>query len=301
MTGQPRLGITLPIAEELITSGDFIRDYARQAESVGVESVWVSEHVVIAASYEPLYPFAADGLMPVDPSVIVQPDPLDLLSFVAAATTKLKLGTAMMVAPLHSPAVLAKRAASVDRLSGGRLLLGLAVGWHREEFWALGRSYERRGAQLEECIQAMRALWSECPASYAGEFVSYDSLYCLPSPSGGKVPIVLGGEGERTLRRVARLADGWFPYGLSPRDFADRAAVLRAELAKAGRSPDEVELTAWPGSYDPDGDLDAALVGDYVRAGATRIVVSPAISEAAELSSVIRRLKAYQEDVLQKV
>src|ERR1700761_3971767 len=158
----PQVGMLMPFGPGLV-SGPLLRDLAAILEAEGVESVWAVEHVVVAASYEPNYPYSVDGRMPSPPGVVPMPDPLEVLSYLAAATERLKLGTCVVVAPLHSPAVLAKRAATLDLLSGGRLLLGLGIGWQREEYEAVGAVFEGRGQRLEECVGAMRALWADHP------------------------------------------------------------------------------------------------------------------------------------------
>ncbi|KAB2389981.1 LLM class F420-dependent oxidoreductase [Actinomadura montaniterrae] len=265
-----KLGMMAPFADGLITSGGFLRDYAGTLEECGVESVWTVEHVVVAAEYEPLYPYSESGRIPGPPQGVPMPDPLDTIAYMVGGSDALRFGTAMVVAPLHSPVVLAKRAATIDLLSGGRLMLGLGIGWQKEEYAAVGVPYQRRGARLDECIDAMRALWSQSPASYRGDFVAFDRVHCLPRPASGAVPIVLGGNSEPAVRRAGRVADGWFPYTIAPDEFAQRADLLRA--TSAGRT---VEVTAWPGSCDPGREGDPDFVRRYVEAGATRIVIAP--------------------------
>ncbi|MEV5826984.1 TIGR03619 family F420-dependent LLM class oxidoreductase [Spirillospora sp. NPDC052242] len=230
------------------------------------------------------------------------PDPLDTIAYMAGGSDALRFGTAMVVAPLHSPVVLAKRAATIDLLSGGRLMLGLGIGWQKEEYAAVGVPYARRGARLDECIAAMRALWGESPASHAGEFVAFDRVHCLPRPASGSVPIVLGGNSEPAVRRAGRVGDGWFPYTIGPAEFAERAGLLRA--ASAGRP---VEITAWPGSHAPDRETDPAFVRRYVEAGATRIVIGPRVGGPdgvlgpRGLGALREQIARYRETVLEKL
>src|SRR5205809_2344789 len=153
------LGMLLPYADGLITSPSFVREFAVAAEEAGIESLWSVEHVVVAEDYEPRYPYSANGRMPTMSGVVPMPDPLELLAFIAAVTERVRLGTSVVVAPLHSPVVLAKRAATVDRLSAGRLMLGLGIGWQKEEYAAVGAPFAGRGTRLDECIGAMRELW----------------------------------------------------------------------------------------------------------------------------------------------
>src|SRR5262249_50883651 len=161
-------------------SGGFLRDFAGTLEECGVESVWTVEHVVIAEEYEPLYPYSESGRTPSGGTHVPMPDPLETIAFLAGASRTLRFGTAMVVAPLHSPVVLAKRAATIDRHSDGRLMLGLGIGWQKEEYAAVGAAYADRGRRLEECVGAMRALWRDAPASYAGRHVAFERLNSLP-------------------------------------------------------------------------------------------------------------------------
>ena len=182
----------------------------------------------MADDYEARYPYSADGRMPSAPGTTPMPDPLELLAFAAAVTDRLMLGTCVVVAPLHSPAVLAKRAATVDVLSGGRLILGLGIGWQREEYAAVGAPFTERGPRLEESVAAMRALWAGGPATYHGRYVSFERVHLTPAPTRGAVPILLGGNSAPAVRRAGRLAEGWFPYTLGPAELAERADLLRA-------------------------------------------------------------------------
>lgn len=292
-----RIGVMSPYAPQLITSGSFLREYAAALESCGAESAWTVEHVVVAQEYRPAYPYSVSGRMAGTAAVVTMPDPLELLAYLAAASSRLRLGTAVVVAPLHAPAVLAKRAATVDRLSGGRMMLGLGIGWQREEYAAVGAAFADRGARLEECVGAMRALWGEQPATFHGRFVSFDRVYCRPTPERGGVPIVLGGHSEPAVRRAGRLADGWFPFTVGPQDFARLAALLRAEAASSGREPGAVEITAWPGSATFRAQWSPDLAAAYVSAGATRLIVRADLSKPEDLGGFVERFSRYREAV----
>lgn len=247
-------------------------------EARGFDSLWLSERLTGPA-----------------------PDPLVALAMAAGRTRKLKLGTSVLVVPGRNPVVLAKELATLDRLSGGRLRLGLGIGWQREEYAAVGARFERRGLRLEEGIAAMRALWRDRPASYAGETVAFDRVHSLPQPTRGGVPVVLGGNSAAAVDRAGRLADGWFPYTIRPDDLAASAERLVAAAASAGRGADEVPITVWPGSADPSRELDAEWVGRFVAAGATRLVVRPRVATAADLAAVPAFVARYREDVLSRV
>ena len=288
----------LPFVDGLITSGAFLKDFARTVEAAGVESVWAVEHVVIAEDYEPRYPYSPEGRMPSAAGAVPMPDPLETLTFLAAASDRLLLGTAVVVAPLHSPVVLAKRAATLANLADGRLLLGLGIGWQREEYAAVGAPFDRRGLRLEEGIGAMRALWRDSPASYHGETVAFERVHSRPQPAGGSVPIVLAGNSDAAVDRAGRVADGWFPYTVGPDELAAGAARLSAAAQAAGRDPADVPITVWPGSADPARELDADWVRRFVDAGATRLIVRPPIRTRDDLDALPGFVDRYRAEVV---
>jgi probable F420-dependent oxidoreductase len=292
-----------PFVDGLITSGGFVRDLVGTLEECGVESIWTVEHVVVAEGYERRYPYSADGQMPSGAAAgsVPMPDPLDLLAFMACASTTLRLGTAVVVAPLHSPAVLAKRAATIDRLSDGRLMLGLGIGWQREEYAAVGAAFDNRGRRLEECMEAMRALWADRPASYSGRYTSFSRVNMVPGPVGRSVPIVLGGHSPAAVDRAGRVADGWFPFTISAPDFEVQADVVRSVAKEAGRVPEDVELTAWPGSADPLGEETVPWVRRFVDAGASRLVTRLRITGVDQLPQVREQLTRYTDQVIARL
>ena len=295
------LGMLLPYGEGLITSGSFVRDFAMTAEAAGVESLWSVEHVVVADDYEPNYPYSASGRMPSGGGVMPMPDPLELLAFIAGVTDRIVLGTSVVVAPLHSPVVLAKRAATIDRLSGGRLQLGLGIGWQREEYAAVGAPFSGRGKRLDECIGAMRALWRDEPATFLGKTVSFEKMHSLPRPGAGAIPIILGGNSEPAIDRVARVGDGWFPYTVGPDELAAGAAQVAKIAEASGRDPSDITITVWPGSADHARDFDIEWLRSFVAAGARRLVVRPPIAKADDLAALPEWVERYQSDVLSRL
>ncbi|MFF1569254.1 LLM class F420-dependent oxidoreductase [Streptomyces sp. NPDC058293] len=302
-----RLGMMAPFTDGLITSGGFLRDLAGTLEECGVESLWTVEHVAVAERYEPLYPYSDDGRIPGSSGAVPMPDPLETIAFLAGSSSSLRFGTAMIVAPLHSPVVLAKRAATIDRHSGGRLMLGLGIGWQKEEYAAVGVPYKDRGQRLEECVGAMRALWRSGPASYQGRHVSFEGLHSLPRPAGGAVTVVLGGNSDPAVRRAGRIGDGWFPYTITPEDFGRQADLLREAARGEGRPEDAVEITVWPGSCDRERAADPSWVRGFVDAGATRLVIAPrvrgsdGISGPRGLDALREQIGRYWAEVLEKL
>lgn len=218
---------------------DEVAALVRHAEDVGLDSLWLTEHVVVPLEHAPTYPYTPDGRLPIGAGADL-PDPLAWLAFAAAHTSRILLGTACVVLPERNPLLLAKEAATVDRLSGGRLRLGVGLGWMREEAEAVGTGWAERGRRVDEGIARLRELWGEAPALTAA-----GPAHSLPRPARADgVPIVVCGPSDAAARRAGRLGDGWFT-GHRDRDVvAARLAVLRAAATEAGRDPGAVELTA---------------------------------------------------------
>lgn len=215
---------------------------ARAVEAAGFESLWVADHVVIPRSYASIYPYDRGGRLP--QVELPFPDPFVWLAYAAAQTTTLQLATGVLVLPQRQPLVVAKQAATLDRLSGGRLLLGVGAGWLQEEFAALDVPFGERGRRLDEYIAALRALWRGDAASFSGDFVRFEGVEARPTPLHGAVPIVIGGHTERAARRAGRLGDGFYPGRGRPEELAHLVEVLRGAARAAGRDPDAIELTA---------------------------------------------------------
>lgn len=226
-------------------------EICRRAEAAGFESVWGGEHVVLPDSIASKYPYTEDGKIPAEPDTPI-PDPLIWLAFAAAAAPRLRLGTCILIVPQRNPLVLAKELATLDQLSGGRVELGLGVGWLAEEFDALGVPWERRGARNDEYIAAMRVLWAGPHAEFHGEFVDFEPVTCSPRPVNGNIPVLVGGDTDAAVRRAARIADGYFP---GEGDY-ERLGVLRGRLREAaeevGRDPDSIEINAMFGTQMMD-------------------------------------------------
>ena len=217
---------------------------APAAERAGFATLWSGEHVVMVDRSASRYPYSDDGQIAV-PSTADWIDPLIGLSFAAAATSSIRLATGVLLLPEHNPVVVAKQAATLDSLSGGRFTLGVGIGWSREEFDALGVPFERRGARTAEYAAAMRTLWRDDIASFDGEFISFDSVRVNPKPfSGNGIPIVCGGNSDAALRRVAAWADGWYGFNLDGvREAAERIAFLRGVCAQRGRDRRDLRVT----------------------------------------------------------
>ncbi|GBE24790.1 MAG TPA: LLM class F420-dependent oxidoreductase [Actinobacteria bacterium] len=229
------------------------------AEQAGFDSVWTVEHIIWPEEYNSTYPYHPSGKMQGNTTTAI-PDSLTWLTWVGANTTTLKLATGILLVPERNPLVLAKAAATLDHLSGGRFELGIGVGWLKEEFEALGVPFERRGARTDEYIAAMRVLWAEDNVSFAGEFTNFSNVTSRPHPVNGAVPIVVGGHTDAAARRAGRLGDGFFPGRGSFDDFVRLKEVMNNAAERAGRDPAEIELSLpMPAGADPRADIEALI------------------------------------------
>jgi probable F420-dependent oxidoreductase len=257
------------------------------------------EHVIMAEDYEPLYDYSDDGRAPVAPTTQM-PDPLHWLSFAAAWSEKLVLGTGVLIGPQHSAAMLAKRLATLDALSGGRLRVGVGIGWQKEEYQSVGVPYQRRGARLDELLDAMRSLWADDPATFHGDFVNFDKVYCDTKPANGStVPMYIGGSSEAAARRAGVRGDGFFPYVISPEDLTARLATAREAAAQAGRElPENYSVTIWPWSYQNGGTFDLDLIKAYRDAGVDRLIIASFEGGGDSIEDIRRLIGDYQDRIL---
>ena len=296
-----KLGYLPPMTKGFTTNPDYVTPLVEMLEAVGVESVWAVEHVIMARDYEPLYPYSADGRAPTAPDTLM-PDPLEWLAFVAARTESLRLGTSVVIASQHNAVVLAKRVATLDALSAGRVRLGVGIGWQREEYEAVGIPYRDRGRRLDECIDAMRVLWAEDSASFHGRHFDFEAVHLDTKPARPEgVPILIGGSSEHAARRAGRRGDGFYPYVISPEDYAARIEDLRVAAREVGRDPDRIELSVWPGSYDFTRTFDVELVREYRDLGIARVVVSCGEAQTLDIAKQRDFLRRYQDDILARL
>jgi probable F420-dependent oxidoreductase len=232
------------------------------AERAGFATLWSGEHVVMVDESASRYPYSDDGRIAV-PAEADWIDPLIGLSFVAAATSSIRIATGVLLLPEHNPVLVAKQAATLDTLSGGRFTLGIGIGWSREEFDALGVPFERRRVRTKEYVDAMRTLWRDDVASFDGEFVGFDGVRVNPKPvHGRRIPIVLGGNGDAALRRVATWGDGWYGFNLENVDaVADRVGYLRQLCSEVGRDPGELRLAVALRDLKPGDPVALASLG----------------------------------------
>jgi probable F420-dependent oxidoreductase len=269
-----------------VETPEYATGFGRLAEELGFESVWPVEHVVMPAEYESRYPYARSGRMPIPDAAI--PDPLIWNTWVGAVTSRLVLGTGMLILPQRNPVVLAKAMASLDVLSGGRTILGVGLGWLREEADAVGTDFGARGRRADEYIGAMRALWSQPVASYRGDTVKFEAVKCNPLPTRS-VPIHIGGHTPAAARRAGRLGDGFLPLGGGPEDLAPLRKIVEESAREAGRDPAAIEITHV-------GTPDLASAQACADAGVQRMLVA---SLEPDLESVKRVMGPFSQSVIQ--
>lgn len=258
-----KFAVVAPVAGGATAEPDFMAALAQHLEACGFESLVVVEHTVLMSQYASVYPYDASGRvdLPADCSV---PDPLDLLAFLAGQTRRLGLATGVVVLPNHHPVVLAKRAATVDALSGGRLRLCVGMGWLKEEIEACGTDFASRGRRADEQLAVLRLLWQDRPqgADFHGEFFDFDHAMCYPKPFPKPlphIPIHIGGHSRAAARRAGRLGDGFQPLGVGGAELAELVSLMREEAERCERDPDALELSLGHIVTKVDGERAAKL------------------------------------------
>ncbi|WP_067178649.1 LLM class F420-dependent oxidoreductase [Microtetraspora niveoalba] len=270
-----KYAVIAPVAANTTADPEWISGYAQHAEACGFESIVAVEHAVVMTGYSSVYPYDRSGKMELADDCDI-PDPLDLLAFLAARTSRIGLATGVLVLPNHHPVVLAKRLATIDALSGGRLRLCVGMGWMREEIEACGAPFEARGRRADEQIDVMRKLWAGASpegVEHHGEFFDFRGAMSYPKPvRPDGVPIHIGGHSVAAARRAGRRGDGLQPLGVAGDDLRRLVGVMREEAEKNGRDPDALELSLGHlvGRITPErAESLAALGADRVVLAAT--------------------------------
>ncbi|MCH7488817.1 MAG: LLM class F420-dependent oxidoreductase [Chloroflexi bacterium] len=222
---------------------DNIASFAKTADAAGYDGIWVFDHVVLQKEQQSKYPYSPDGKLGFPPTMDFL-EPLTLLTFLAGITERARLGTSVLVLPMRQPVLHAKIMATIDFLSGGRFVLGAGVGWWKQEFEVLSVPFETRGKRMDECLQLVKALWTDEFVNFQGEFYQAVDWTCNPKPvQEGGIPIWLGGGSKGQLRRIGKYADGWLATPLSMATLDDDFAIAKEAAVAAGRDPDALTLT----------------------------------------------------------
>jgi probable F420-dependent oxidoreductase len=240
---------------------DAIVRAAREAEEAGFDSLWAGEHVVL-----PDPQVRPSPMHPQDPAL----DPLLALAWAAAHTATIRLATGIVILPQRNPVVLAKQVASLDVLSGGRVMLGIGAGYLEPEFRAVGANFAERGAVTDEYLDAMQALWYDRHPAYHGRFADFAGIDAHPRPLQRPVPLVVGGHTAPAYRRALARAHGWYGYALTPQQAAASVAGL---AAAAGQVERPAELGQLEISVTPRGEITRDLAAEFAQAGVHRLVL----------------------------
>jgi probable F420-dependent oxidoreductase len=270
---------------------DSLARLARLADDAGIESMWSIEHVVVPVGYQSTYPYNKSGKLPM-PDNMPLPDPLLSLAFAAAVTKKIRLATGILILPQRHPLYVAKEVATLDVLSGGRMMLGIGSGWLKEEFDALGIPFNERGARTNEAIRALRSLWKPSAEAFDGKFYKWTAVESNPKPvQPGGVPIIVGGHSEAAARRAGRFGDGFFPGKGDEQTLRHLFGVMREEAKKAGRDPAKIEITSGAAK-------DVDTVRRFEAIGVSRMTVAPSGSDA---DSIAKGIDKFANEVMAKL
>ena len=256
-------------------------------EALGFESVWTGEHVVIPKEYVSRYPYNNTGKIGVAMETPFT-DPLVTLSFVAAHTTRLKLATGITILPQTNPLLLAKQVASLDHLSGGRVLLGLGVGWLAEEFRAMGVPFENRGKRFDDYLDAMKKVWSGKLTEHQSKFLDWSGFKSFPLPNQRPhPPIIIGGHSPAALQRTVQMGDGWFGFTQDATNLAEIVFKLRIAAEAIDRDPNSIEITALWRDYK----LGMDSLETFRQIGVSRLLVPLGLLEREDCDKSLDQLK----------
>ena len=283
-----KLGLSF-INARAVASPEKVVQLARGAEEIGLESLWTFEHVVLSSMPTERGPYRGMPIL----------DPLIALSFAAAVTERVRLATGVLVLPLHEPVALSKRVASLDVLSGGRVILGIGTGYYEPEFDAVGVPLAGRGHRADEYLAAMRVLWSSGPAKYEGSVVSFREVEAHPRPiQGADIPVVVGGRSPLAYRRAVTQATGWYGFALD----VEQAGWCIQDLKRmVGELPRPDSLGALEISVATPDLPDERLVDAYAGLGVSRLTVpipdEPSASALAGFFDRLHQLRQYADDI----
>jgi probable F420-dependent oxidoreductase len=283
--------------------GDFapVVELVRIADQAGIDQINVPDHVVMGEATDK-YPYGKFVTPPSYPWC----EPFLYLAAMAGATQRIRLSTGIAIAPLRPAVLLAKQAASLDVLSGGRFDLGVGVGWQREEYLACGVSFEARYSILDEQMRACRLLWSDAPASFSGEFINFERIYSRPFPVQKRLPVLLGlAPLPKNVARIAEYGDGWLPLRETPEQIDAGIKALRAAFVAKGRNPQDLQVRAVPAfEFRADGQADLettlAKIPRLIEAGATAVELYACMfcRGPDDFASFCKRLREFKQELL---
>ena len=275
------IGVSIPLPAYLVDPAYM----ARTAEHLGFESFWCAEHPFLPVKSASRFPSSADGVIPETYAHFV--DPFVALARASGATSRIKLGTSIVLVPERHPLLLAKEVSTLDHFSGGRFLFGIGAGWLREETEIMGGDFDHRWTQTRESVLAMKELWTKPEAEFHGKYYDFPLVKSNPKPAQKPYPpVLLGGSAKNVLQRVVAWADGWLPTGaVTPERVRESRATLDVLAKDAGRDPKSLSISVHGQSADHE------LITRLLDAGATRVVVRPATMRTdAEMTTELARI-----------
>ena len=274
------VGVSVPLPAYLVDVGFM----ARTAEALGFESFWCAEHPFIPVQSASRFPGSEDGIIPESYSHFV--DPFVALARASGTTTRIKLGTGIVLVPERHPLLLAKEVSTLDHFSGGRFLFGIGAGWLREETEIMGGDFDHRWTQTRESVLAMKELWTKPEAEFHGRYYNFPPVRSYPKPAQKPhPPVILGGGAKRVLERVVAWGDGWLPNRITPDQLRESRATLDRLAKDAGRDPNTITISVHGQPADRD------LIRRLLDSGATRVLVRPAtVKTDAEMGAELERI-----------
>ena len=274
------VGISVPLPAYLVD----VAFMARKAEELGFESFWCAEHPFIPVESASRFPGSEDGVIPETYSHFI--DPFVALARASGVTSRIKLGTGIVLVPERHPLLLAKEVSTLDLFSGGRFLFGIGAGWLREETQIMGGDFDHRWTQTRESILAMKELWTKPEAEFHGRYYDFPRVRSYPKPAQKPhPPVLLGGAAKTVLERVAAWGDGWLPNRITPEQLRERRTTLDRLAQDAGRDPATITISVHGQPADRD------LVKRLHDAGASRVIVRPPTAKSeAEMATGLARI-----------
>lgn len=309
-------GLHLPASSPTVKAEDLIR-FARRAEELGYYCLTVADHVIVPREISVPYPYTVDGKYP---GAGYHLETLMTMGFLAGATKRIRFVTSVMILPYRNPIVTAKMLASLDVLSGGRVIVGAGVGWMKEEFETIGTEpFAERGKVTDEYIAAFRELWTSDNPTFNGKYCSFSNIVFLPKPvQKPGIPIWIGGHSKQAIRRAARLGDGWHPIGgvptipLEPEDIEKDMETLREQAKKAGRDPQKIRVALKGSLFDREKQIApgrrrrfigsaeeiASDIRDYRSAGVDTMIFDV---RRPEIDETLERMEWMAKEVFPRV
>jgi probable F420-dependent oxidoreductase len=271
-----------------------IEAFATKAEELGFDSLWMTDHVALPVDVISRYPYREDGkfFWPAETPYL---DTILTLAWASAATTRIRVGTSVLIAGWHHPLNTAKALATLDVLNGGRTTVAIGTGWMREQFEIFGVPFETRGRRTTEYIRLLKHLWSEDLIDFHGEFFDFSGFKFYPKPAQpASIPVWCGGKSDGVLRRVAATADGWHPLYIAPDELERKLETLAGYLAEQGRTMDEITLSARPVTQ---ATMDAATIDRYAKLG-VELLIADTSFEHESLDGVLAELDQLADELM---